>query len=89
MTKPIFLIGSPILGHDQLIKLKTGVDEIRDYLNSEYYVISYLDNRLTELDFKVLNAINATDIEIDELINKTKDQLDSILLYIQTNKKID
>jgi hypothetical protein len=86
MTKPIFVIGSPLLDLENMTKLRTAVDEIRDHLKSEYFVLCFLDNTLTTLDFKVLNAINATDIEIEDLIAKTKDQLDSILLYINDKK---
>jgi len=65
MAKPIFLIGFPhaadsasILEVQSSLSLK---------LDGEYHVITYKSMEKTQISFEVLNALNASDIELDRL----------------------
>lgn len=70
MARPIFLIGFP-LEADNVAVQQVQMD-LSSKLEGEYHVIVYKVPGITSIDFKVLNAINASDIELEELIEKTK-----------------
>lgn len=68
MAKPIFLVGFPIHANAESVyqvhqSLKLQLDD--------YHVLVYKEPDKEKISFEVLNAINATDIEITELIERT------------------
>ena len=69
MAKPIFLIGFPLSADNDAVY---GVQrDLSQKLEGEYHVIAYKIQNIEAIDFKVLNAINATDAQLEELIEKT------------------
>lgn len=77
MAKPIFLIGFPIKVDASSVH---GIQSsIAHLLEGEYHVIVYKTSKIQEVSFEVLNAINATDVEISELIVRVKEEIPTSL----------
>jgi len=69
MAKPIFLVGFPVEADSTALgETRTSLNYL---LNEEYHVIVYRAQEIQSVQFQVLNAINSTDVEIEELIEKT------------------
>jgi hypothetical protein len=67
MTKPIFIIRFPYTKDLSLMeRYSKTYEEIRKQL-SDYHVLSPMDNSVERVEFECYNAINATDVEIEEL----------------------
>jgi hypothetical protein len=77
MAKPIFLIGFPI--EAELSSISGIQSQIHSLLGEEYHILAYKTSRIRDISFEVLNAINATDIEISDLISKVKEEIQSLL----------
>lgn len=77
MAKPIFLIGFPMEADNEAVFRVQS--DLSQKLDGEYHVIAYKIPGIESIKFEVLNAINATDVQIEELISKTSDFTDQIL----------
>jgi hypothetical protein len=77
MAKPIFIVGFPAAADAQAIHQV--YSDLDAKLGDEYHVLTYRAQNIDDVKFEVLNAINATDIEISELIAKTREDIDIIL----------
>lgn len=66
MARPIFLIGFPLEADNAAVHHVQ--QDLSVKLEDEYHVIAYKVPGLESIDFKVLNAIGASSIEIEELI---------------------
>lgn len=77
MAKPIFLIGFPMeASNDAVFQVQ---DDLTQKLEGEYHVITYKEPEVKSIKFEVLNAINADDVQIEELIAKTSEFANQIL----------
>lgn len=75
MVKPIFIVKLPQHAsqkevHDSL-KLLSRMTK----LHEEYHVMPVITKETNDIEFEVLNVLNSTDIEIEELKNKVLKQL--------------
>jgi hypothetical protein len=77
MAKPIFLIGFPLEADNTAVYQVQ--QDLSQKLDGEYHVIAYKIQGVTAIDFKVLNAIDATDVQIEELIAKTSEFANQLL----------
>jgi hypothetical protein len=77
MAKPIFLIGFPT-GADRAAVYETQ-KALSRRLEQDYHVLTYQAAEVTSIKFEVLNAINATDIEIEQLIDRSQGWIDQLL----------
>ena len=78
MPKPIFIVGFPAAAAaESLHQVYLDLDQ---KLGEEYHVLTYRTNELSDVAFSVLNAINASDIEIADLIKRTREEVTSLLL---------
>ncbi len=77
MAKPIFLIGFPMEADNHSIFQVQ--NDLSQKLEGEYHVIAYKIPGIESIKFEVLNAINATDSEISELISKTESLTQGII----------
>ena len=77
MAKPIFIVGFPAAAAAE--SLQQVYLELDRKLGEEYHVLTYRAQKIDDIKFEVLNAIDATDIEISELIAKTRENIDIIL----------
>jgi hypothetical protein len=77
MAKPIFLIGFPLHAENSAIHIVQA--DLSKKLEGEYHVLTYKVPGLDSIKFEVLNAINASDIDIEELIEKTRQSANDIL----------
>jgi len=67
VAKPIFIIRFPYTEDlSQMEKYSKTYEEIRKQL-SDYHILSPMDNSVERVEFECYNAINATDVEIEEL----------------------
>lgn len=66
MARPIFLIGFPLEADNAAVHHVQ--QDLSVKLEDEYHVIAYKVPGLESIDFKVLNAVGASSIEIEELI---------------------
>jgi hypothetical protein len=84
LAKPIFIIGFPVESDNSQI------DSIRkslEYkLNNEYHIITYKAQDILTVTFNVLNAINASDIEISDLIKLTKEEITLLQTQLENAK---
>lgn len=76
MAKPIFLVGFPIGADPQ--ETDKARQSLSLLLNGEYHVIVYRTQEIKSISFQVLNAINSTDVEIEELIEMTKNHINQL-----------
>ena len=81
MAKPIFLVG--FTKHSDPQQLEFVQSALEAKLSEDYHVLVYRTSENTEVTFKVLNAINSTDAELSEIIQKTKDEI-SLLIKERT-----
>lgn len=72
MAKPILLFRFPLNARAHLGKIDESIPE---ELREEYHILFTLDHNRINNDIEVLNAINATDIEIEELKEKVLNQI--------------
>jgi hypothetical protein len=82
MAKPIFLIGFPMSADNESVYHVQA--DLSQKLEGEYHVIAYKIPGIESIKFEVLNAINASDIEIEALISKTNEFINQVLL--ETNE---
>lgn len=84
LAKPIFIIGFPVESDNSQI------DSIRQSLeyklNSEYHIITYKAQDILTVTFNVLNAINASDVEISDLIKLTKEEITLLQTQLENAK---
>lgn len=67
VVKPIFIIRFPYTNNfDQMEKYLKMYKEIGEQM-TDYYVLCPMDNSVERVEFECYNAINATDVEIEEL----------------------
>jgi hypothetical protein len=67
MAKPIFIIRFPYTKDLSLMeRYSKTYEEIRKQL-SDYHILSPMDSSVERVEFECYNAINATDVEIEEL----------------------
>jgi len=77
MAKPIFIVGFPVEANPQAIQhVYLDLDA---KLGEEYHVLTYRSSNSEDISFQVLNAVNATDIEISDLIEKTQTEIKNLL----------
>ena len=77
MAKPIFIVGFPAAADAQSVhQVYADLDR---KLGEDYHVLTYRAQNLEDVTFNVLNALNATDVELSELIAKTREDIDIIL----------
>jgi hypothetical protein len=77
MAKPLFLIGFPINSDNESVYHVQS--DLSNKLDGEYHVIAYKAPEIDSIKFEVLNAVDATDIEISELILKTNSYIEEVL----------
>lgn len=73
MAKPIFLIGFTQEANPEAI-YRAGID-LEKKIGGDYHVLTYRTSKIDDIKFEVLNAINATDIEIEEIISIARAEL--------------
>ena len=67
VVKPIFIIRFPYTNNfDQMEKYLKMYKEIGEQM-TDYHVLCPMDNSVERVEFECYNAINATDVEIEEL----------------------
>lgn len=67
VAKPIFIIRFPYTNNfDQMEKYLKMYKEIGEQM-TDYHVLCPMDNSVERVEFECYNAINATDVEIEEL----------------------
>ncbi len=66
MAKPIFLVGFTHEANTESIH-RAGID-LEKKIGNDYHVITYRTSKIVDIKFEVLNAVNASDIEIEEII---------------------
>ena len=77
MAKPILIIKCGNMKvHDGVFQaLYKGEDSKGKELNEDYFVFTTMGTDKHEIEIEVLNAINATDIELEELKERVLTQL--------------
>jgi|688.fasta_scaffold1815973_2 hypothetical protein len=73
MAKPIFLIGFPYKA--DLAAIANAQSDIMRLLGEEYHVLAYKTSLVQDTTFEVLNAVNASDVEIESLISKVREEM--------------
>ena len=74
MSKPILLVGFPVdISMEMFDMSQKHLSKMYD-LKEDYHILCYQCN-VPEIKFEVLNAINATDIELEELKERVLNQL--------------
>ena len=67
VAKPIFIIRFPYTNNfDHMEKYLKMYKEIGEQM-TDYHVLCPMDNSVERVEFECYNAINATDVEIEEL----------------------
>lgn len=75
MTKPIFIVKcSDVISRAELNSI---AERLANQL-LDYHVLVITPPNVEDIEFEVLNVINATDIEIEELKEKVLEQIKSI-----------
>ena len=73
MAKPIFTVALPLsIESSQAHELSSSLTRM---LNDEYHILVYKASNVTDITFNVFNAINAEDIDLEQI----KRDLDLIL----------
>lgn len=71
MANPILLIAFPMqANYDSVYHTQRALS---NKLEGEYHVITYQAPEISTITFSVLNAIDATDVEIETLISKVNE----------------
>lgn len=83
-AKPIFIIGFPVSSENDRIETIAKGLEIK--LNNEYHIITYKASDISSITFNVLNAVNATNIEIEDLIKLTNLEINRLTLELENSK---
>jgi len=77
MAKPIFIIAFPInADSSQVLSVQS---ELSIKLGDDYHVLTYKSPDTQTIEFEVLNAVNAEDIEISDLIQRTSTFIQTML----------
>jgi hypothetical protein len=83
-AKPIFIVGFPLSADNSSIRHV--YNDLNIKLGEDYHVITYKASEIISTTFTVLNAINATDVEISELIKHTQEQIDALQRQLDDTK---
>jgi len=74
-VKPILILRFPQMDNESQSKIETSIQHIKDYIKDEYYVLSFWDNKATELNITLLND--------DDLISRNQQKLiDNIQIFL-------
>lgn len=76
MAKPIFIIGFPLKADREHVNEAARGLELK--FGEEYHVLSYRTSNIENVTFQVLNAVNATDVEIGEVIKKAQEEIETL-----------
>jgi hypothetical protein len=87
MAKPIFLVGFTHEANPEAI-YRAGLD-LEKKIGDDYHVITYRTSKIADIQFEVLNAVNASDIEIEEIIKIARAEITQVMAEPeeQTNEK--
>ena len=78
VAKPIFIIRFPYTNNfDQMEKYLKTYKEIGEQM-TDYHVLCPMDNSVERVEFECYNAINATDVEIEELKQMVLEKIKTI-----------
>ena len=77
MAKPIFIAGFPIAA--DYTALSQVAEDLNYKLGEDYHVLTYRTSKVDDVTFTVLNAVNASDAEISELIERTREEINLLL----------
>ena len=77
MAKPIFIVGFPISANPEAIQ-RTYLD-LTTKLGEDYHVLTYRTSKIEDVAFNVLNAEHASDVELSELFETTREQISQLL----------
>lgn len=72
MAKPVLIISFPI--QVELDDMSQAVLPIQNRL-TDYHIIAYRSSNISDLEFKVLNAEKADDLDIEALKEEVKNQV--------------
>ena len=75
--KPIFIVGFPASADAEAIRQV--YSDLDRKLGEDYHVLTYRAQTLEDIEFKLLNVIDADDIAIADLIAKTREEIESLL----------
>ena len=76
MAKPIFIIGFPLKA--DLGQVQVAIEGLEKKFGEDYHVLPYRTSLIEDVTFNVLNAINSSEIEIKELIDNAKEELEAL-----------
>lgn len=85
MAKPIFLVGFPMSAD------AASVYQVQQTLKmqlDDYHVLVYKEPSKEHITFDVLNAVDATDVELAELVERTAASVKSIIEGAKEIEKI-
>lgn len=80
MAKPIFLIGFTQEASPEDIH-RAGID-IEKKIGDDYHVMTYRTSKIDDIKFEVLNAIDATDVEIKEIISIARAEISNAVAQL-------
>lgn len=74
MAKPIFIIAFPIKADVEQVQV--AIEGLEKKFGEDYHVLPYRTSNIEDVTFQVLNAVTASDVEIEELIKKAQEEID-------------
>jgi hypothetical protein len=79
MSKPIFIIRIPSETYSSnLDKYERQLASIKKELREDYHVIMVVESHISNVGFQCFNAVETTDIQIQELSDQIQKRLDNM-----------
>lgn len=79
MSKPIFIIRIPVKAYSSdPDKYHGQLANIKKELSKDYHVITLVESEISNVGFQCYNAVEATDIQIQELKDQIQKRLDNM-----------
>lgn len=76
MAKPIFIIGFPLKADVEQVQV--AIEGLEKKFGEDYHVLPYRTSNIEDVTFQVLNAVNSSDVEIEELIKKAQEEIEQL-----------
>jgi hypothetical protein len=76
MAKPIFIIGFP--SKADIEHVQNAAMGIENKFGEEYHVLTYRTSNLEDITFQVLNAVGASDADIEKLAAQVKTEVEEL-----------
>ncbi len=86
MAKPIFIISFPYAA--DLDSINQAYQDIDRKLGDDYHILTYRSPDNTQIGFQLFNATDATDAQIESIIEKSREELSQLFTEMTIAKEL-